>query len=304
MTNPEKSLKSIPSPNTSITNIYSLDWDENTIGQTDVIMCYYNDYIEYKKLIHKSHVLIIGRLMEIFDDKFSQTIVKLLILRKRDKISVEHYNLFKPIVKLIDILQNTTYIDQNDMCFIILNIWKIYKSLDVIKEFFSNFKFKDFFDYDHFMNNVEQLFNYAKSFNVLLELLEFIELKPNVLVQDNGVMDNFSCKMSYKYFMYWDGGSFYQNISHEIAGFYDGLVSSVGVCVGKSKQKYVVRSVHRFMSNLKNLENYMVLRYNHFMSNHLTVYWLDEVNLNVKFRYEKTKNFLNFLNNWNDVNKL
>lgn len=303
MTNPEQFSPS-SSPNTSITNIYSLDWDENTIGQADVTICYYNDYIEYKKLIHKSHVLVIGRLMEIFDDKFSQTIVKLLILYRRDKIPDVHYNLFKPIVVLIDMLQSTVYIDQNDMFFIILNIWKIYKSLETIKEFFETFRFKDFFDYKHFTNNIEQLFNYVKSFNTLLELIELIELRPGVLVQDNGVIDNFSCKLSYKYFMYYDGARFYKTIGDEIGIFYDSLFLSVGSCVGKNKQKNVVKSIVKFMNNFKSLESYLMMKYNHFMGNHLNVYWLDEVNLNVKFRYEKTKSFIGFLNNWTDVCKL
>ncbi len=97
---------------------------------------YQMDYNYYKKKLIKEIFLQLDIIFEIFDEELNENIVKVYILIIKSKIPENIFSEILVFYEFLSDLKNLDYIDQMDYLNIIIDLFKINKSLEKIDSFF------------------------------------------------------------------------------------------------------------------------------------------------------------------------
>jgi hypothetical protein len=279
------------------TNTNSNDNFSNLFEKTyssNINLIYYIDYLTYKKELIKNISNDIELVINFFSEEINDIIIKILILKKKNKINNNEYMIFESIFELINLINPMDFFDQDDFLNLLLILFKIKISTEKIIIFFDFFKFGDLVDIKTFINGFNELFNKISKNNIFLKTLLVIVSTPyeNIILSE---IKNLAKLISFDFFMYYNSSNLYDKIL---------------ICIEKiNKTNHIIEDLNNNAIEKKNsVKNiyYKLLKYNksifvneydYYYYKHLEIYSNYEFELKIKFKLKKKQNILKLYEN-------
>lgn len=259
---------------------------------------YHNDYSTYKKINNIFILNDIQNILNMFDDKFNQIIMNIHILKKKKKIEKIEYIFFNYIFELIDLLNNLEFVDQKELIEIILYLFKIYTGIPYLNFFFANFKFKNLIDLDYLIFKINQSYRNTMQNNLILKTLNCL-INSNLNSYDiQTQLMIFFANMPIDFFMYYTPNN-----------FYDLIVQNLNEILKYTTEinNYYKKNIYDFTKNynfLINNKNDFIANYRDTYDKHLQIYDITEIDLKIKFKFNKNDIFNNFIKELAYIKKL
>jgi hypothetical protein len=248
---------------------------------SNINLIYYIDYLTYKKELIKNITNDIDLITNFFSEEINDIIIKILILKKKNKINSNEYKIFEPIFELIDSIKIIDFFDQKDFLNLLLILFKIKISIEKIILFFNSFKFGDLIDINIFIDRFNELFNKISKNNIFLKTLLIIVSTPNENIV-LGEIKNLAKQISIDFFMYYDSINLYEKILKSIEKINKiEKIKSVGVCY----------------KLLKNNKNIFTDEYDYYLNKHFEIYSNYEFELKIKFKLKIKQNIIKLIEN-------
>ncbi len=252
-------------------------------NEANINLIYEINYLVYKKKLVKNMTDDINMIINFFTEDISDIIINILILKKKNKVTEDDLNISIPIYNVIEILNNIDFFDQEDFLILIINFFGIYTLCDDINIFSENFKFKDIVNILLFTSKVNELFVILSKRNGLLKMLDLIT-KSNI----NNNELNFILKgISIDYFMYYSANNIYNKILNTFIRIFKNILVH-----DTTKHKF---PYEKFLINFKNYKDIFSQEYNHHYEKHTNIYSEHEIELKIKFKLKKNKEYVNKL---------
>lgn len=260
-------------------DIYSNLYIKNDL--LNIKSIYYIDYLTYKKDLMKKISSDIELVDNFFSEEINDIIIKILILKKKNKISDKEYNIFKPVYNLINMLELLDFYDQYEFLKILMNIFEIKYLLKEIEYFSNSFKFSDLIDMKIFIDNFDELIGKICKNNFFLKsILLIISSNDKNTITDQ--MKNLAQKISFDFFMYYDSENIYDII-------FSSILTNCKISNITKKNNYL-----NLVSNNKNI---FMEEYNYCCESYLKIYSNCEHELKIKFKLKNKKNIIKLCEN-------
>jgi hypothetical protein len=294
----DKNLNSF-SKNTNSNEIFSYLFEKTCSSNINLI--YYIDYLTYKKKLIKNITNDIELIMNFFSDDVNDIVIKINILKKKNKINDNEYKIFESIYELINAIKIIDFFDQDDFLNISLILFKIKLSIDKIIIFFDSFKFRDLIDIKFFIDRFNELFNNISKNNIFLKTLIIILLTPdeNIALCE---IKNLAKQISIDFFMCYDSEDLYDKILvsidkinkiNLITNLKNDKINKIDKIDKNDKKKLA----EVYFKLLKNNKNVFVNEYNYYINKHLEIYSNYEFELKIKFKLKKKPNIIKLIEN-------
>lgn len=285
-------------------NEMNIDLSELAQNINVINLHYYNDYSLYKKNNNVFIMNDIQNILNIFDDKFNQIIINIYILKKKNKITDIEFTFFNYIYDLADMLNNLQFIDQKELFDMLLCLFKIHIGIPYLIFFFANFKFKNLIDFDYLIFKINQSYSniLSNSNNSILGTLNNLINHTNLIDSNLIILESqlnfFFTTISFDFFMYYTPDNFFELI---ISNFNEILKNTNNINNHYKKKICDFTSNYNFLIGHK---NDLVKKYHYTYSRHLQIYDPVEVDLKIKFKFNKNDIFNNFAKELNWIKNL
>lgn len=174
---------------------------------------YYTNYLTHKKKIFPSISNNYNLILGLFDDVVCEILINIYILKKKNKISEKHFEIFKYMFDYVNKLNDTNYIDQENFFVILIDFYKINILSVWVGLFFSNHMFRELIDYQLLINKINDLYLILEK-NTIFGLFNDL----NVNVGDENYLKEkiiqLAQKLSFDLFIFYDS----ERIFNEITG--------------------------------------------------------------------------------------
>ena len=261
---------------------------------SNINLIYYIDYLTYKKELIKNILHDIDLIINFFTEEINDIIIKILILKKKNKIDVNEYKIFESIFELINLINLLDFFDQDDFLNILLILFRIKISIEKIDIFFNSFKFSDLVDIKIFTNSFNELYNKISKNNIFLKTLLIIvsTSNENIILCE---IKNLAKQISFDFFMYYNSIILYNKILESVE-----RINTVNEIIENShndkieKKKSVINVYYKL---LKNNKNAFINEYDYYFNKHLEIYSNHEFELKIKFKFKKKQNIIKLIEN-------
>lgn len=260
---------------------------------SNINLIFYIDYLTYKKELIKNITNDIESIINFFNEEISDIIIKILILKKKNKITNNDYKIFESIFELINILNTIDFFDQEDFLNILLTFFIIKILTEQINIFFDSFQFNDLINIKIFTDGINELFNKISKNNIFLKTLFVIISTSNEKIILNEIK-NIAKYISYDFFMYYDSVCFY----NKLLNYTEKLTKILNYKSNQSEKTILYKL-------LRNNKKIFIDEYNYYFNKHLEIYSNYEFELKIKFKLKKKQNIiklaenLKFISNFN-----
>lgn len=253
---------------------------------SNISLIYYIDYLTYKKELIKNITNDIELIINFFNEEISDIIIKILILKKKNKISNNDYKIFESIFELINIINNMDFFDQEDFLSILLILFKIKILTEKIDIFFNSFQYSDLINIKIFTDGINELFNKICKNNIFLKTLLIIVSTSNekIIISE---IKNLARYVSFDYFMYYNSTNFYD----KILNCTEKITKILNYKSENGLEKYLFHKI------LKNNKNIFIDEYNYYFNKYLEIYSNYEFELKIKFKLKKKQNIIKLSEN-------
>lgn len=278
------------SKNTNSNEIFSYLFEKTCSSNINLI--YYTDYLTYKKKLIKNIINDIELIMNFFSEEINDIIIKINILKKKNKINNDEYKIFESVYELIDSINIIDFFDQDDFLNVLLILFKIKLSIDKIIIFFDYFKFRDLIDIKFFTDRFNELFDNISKNNIFLKTLMIILLRPdeNIALCE---IKNLAKQISIDFFMYYDSIDLFDKILLSID-----KINKIKITTNLKNNKIDKKKLTEvYFKLLKNNKNVFVNEYNYYVNKHLEIYSNYEFELKIKFKLKKKQNIIKLIEN-------
>ena len=275
----------------------NINYDENFSNlfektySSNINLIYYIDYLTYKKELIKNILNDIELMINFFTDEISDIIIKILILKKKNKINNNDYKFFESIFELINLLNTLDFFDQDDFLNLLLLLFRIKVSIEKINYFFDSFKFSDLVNVKILTNGLNELYNKISKNNIFLKTLLIIisTLNENIILSE---IKNLAKLISFDFFMYHNSTNLYNKILESIEKLNQIIeISKLNNLEKKKSEKNI------YYKLLKNNKNAFIKEYDYYSSKHLEIYSNYEFELKIKFKLKKKYNIVKLCEN-------
>jgi hypothetical protein len=259
---------------------------------SNINLIYYIDYLTYKKELIKNITNDIDLVINFFSEEINDIIIKILILKNKNKINSKEYKIFEPIFELIDLIKIIDFFDQEDFLNLLLILFKIKISIEKINIFFDNFKFGDLVDIKIFIDGFNELFNKISKNNIFLKTLIIIisTSNENIILCE---IKNLAKQISIDFFMYYNSTNLYDKILTNIE-----KINKINLIANSINNKIEIKkSEGVYYKLLKNNKNVFVNEYDYYINKHLEIYSNHEFELKIKFKLKKKQNIIKLFEN-------
>ena len=261
---------------------------------SNISLIYYIDYLTYKKELIKNMLHDIDLIINFFSEEINDIIIKILILKKKNKIDKNQYKIFESIFELINLINLLDFFDQYDFLNILLILFRIKISIEKINIFFNSFKFSDLVDIKIFTNGFNELYNKISKNNIFLKTLLIIvsTSNENIILCE---IKNLAKEISFDFFMYYNSINLYDKIleSVERINTFDEKIENLHI--DQAEKKKSVRNVYYKL--LKNNKSAFINEYDYYFNKHLEIYSNHEFELKIKFKFKKKQNIIKLFEN-------
>jgi hypothetical protein len=261
---------------------------------SNISLIYYIDYLTYKKELIKNMLHDIDLIINFFSEEINDIIIKILILKKKNKIDKNQYKIFESIFELINLINLFDFFDQYDFLNLLLILFRIKISIEKINIFFNSFKFNDLVDIKIFTNGFNELYNKISKNNIFLKTLLIIvsTSNENIILCE---IKNLAKEISFDFFMYYNSINLYDKIleSVEKINTFDEKIENLHI--DQAEKKKSVRNVYYKL--LKNNKSAFINEYDYYFNKHLEIYSNHEFELKIKFKFKKKQNIIKLFEN-------
>ena len=244
----------------------------------EVNLNYNIDYLMYKKKLNKYIIKDIDIIYDFFNKEICNNLINIYILKKKYKIDEINFKLFHQFYKFAKLLDSYEFIDQEELFDILLYLYNIYISLPYINNFLENYKFKELIDFS-FIEKFNNIFILISKSNILYCFFEKIinHIEEKHIIYE---FEIFGKLLSYDFFMYYNCEKIMEKIINSI--------SEINIVIDNINISNINKKIHKY-------KNYFYTEYYEISKKHLEIYNINELDLKVKFKINKSRNISNFI---------
>lgn len=258
----------------------------------DINITYYIDYFTYKKQLIKNMTDDINMITDFFDDKITDILFNIMILKKKKKINEDEFKKFVPIYDFIYSLHELNFFDQEDFLNLSIKLFGIVTIIDDINTFSKKFKFSGIINIEELANNFLTLFDKLCKKNILFDTFEILSRQNSSSNSHSKLfftskLKIFAKKISVDYFMYYNSYNIYNKIINN-------LFEQISTITNNNAH---INLAHTF----KKYKEIFTEEYDYYCKKHNDIYSSQEVELKLKFKLKKKENisklveYLNFI---------
>lgn len=274
------------------------------VNLLNIDLIYFMDYLSYKKKIIKFIINEIELLTNIFDEEISDIFINIFILKKKNKISESDYKIIEPIYHLIYMLDEISYVDQEDLLNIILNLYKINILVKKISIFFENYVLNDLVNFNLFKNKINELVEKISKTNLVIIVLENFFNTDNINSNEINIINqlkNLAKHLSIDFFMYYNSDNIYNKIMNNLLQL-DGLIKNDKN--DKNDKNKLYKQYNILLIIFKNYKQIFTNEYDRYRIKYLEIYSTNEFDLKIKFKIKKNEKINKLVKNLNFIKEL
>lgn len=274
------------------------------VNLLNIDLIYFMDYLSYKKKIIKFIINEIELLTNIFDEEISDIFINIFILKKKNKISESDYKIIEPIYNLIYMLDEISYVDQEDLLNIILNLYKINILVKKISIFFENYVLNDLVNFNLFKNKINELVEKISKTNLVIIVLENFFNTDNINSNEINIINqlkNLAKHLSIDFFMYYNSDNIYNKIMNNLLQL-DGLIKNDKN--DKNDKNKLYKQYNILLIIFKNYKQIFTNEYDRYRIKYLEIYSTNEFDLKIKFKIKKNEKINKLVKNLNFIKEL
>lgn len=254
----------------------SLYTTDDILTNTNVIKIYYhNDYLVYKKNNVINIFNSIKIIYKLFDEEFNKNLIKIFILKKKNKLSENDFLPLRQIYDLIYLLNELKYVDQYEIMEIFILLYKIYMSVPYLESFFENYILRELINYKYITENIKNISYQLSNDNILMNFL--FKIKTIHQMNDDEIkllLADFVRKISFDFFMYYSAEHFYYK-----------MINSVLQILNIVNNDNLTIEIINFVDIFKNYKTTIIKEYEHYHKKYTEIYFVKETDLKVKFKF-------------------
>ena len=274
------------------------------VNLLNIDLIYFMDYLSYKKKIIKFIINEIELLTNIFDEEISDILINIFILKKKNKISESDYKIIEPIYHMIYMLDEISYVDQEDLLNIILNLYKINILVKKISIFFENYVLNDLVNFNLFKNKINELVEKISKTNLVIIVLENFFNTDNINSNEINIINqlkNLAKHLSIDFFMYYNSDNIYNKIMNNLLQL-DGLIKNDKN--DKNDKNKLYKQYNILLIIFKNYKQIFTNEYDRYRIKYLEIYSTNEFDLKIKFKIKKNEKINKLVKNLNFIKEL
>ena len=274
------------------------------VNLLNIDLIYFMDYLSYKKKIIKFIINEIELLTNIFDEEISDILINIFILKKKNKISEPDYKIIEPIYHLIYMLDEISYVDQEDLLNIILNLYKINILVKKISIFFENYVLNYLVNFNLFKNKINELVEKISKTNLVIIVLENFFNTDNINSNEINIINqlkNLAKHLSIDFFMYYNSDNIYNKIMNNLLQL-DGLIKNDKN--DKNDKNKLYKQYNILLIIFKNYKQIFTNEYDRYRIKYLEIYSTNEFDLKIKFKIKKNEKINKLVKNLNFIKEL
>lgn len=272
----------------SLSNLFDKTYFSN------INLIYYIDYLTYKKELIKNIYNDMDIIINFFNEEICDILIKILILKKKNKITENEFKLFESLYELTNLIEQINFFDQNEFLNLLLNFFEIKVFVDKIDIFFNKFQFSDLFDIKILTNGINEIYNKIVKNNLFLKTLFIIISTSNDNIASSEIK-KLAKEISFDFFMYYNSLTLYEKIMKYLIKLSKkiNIINQTLFDTNFNNDKNEKNKIYKFFKANKDS---FLKEYDLYLGRHFEIYSNQEFELRIKFKLKNKSNINKFIN--------